>query len=54
MYNMWILTYLTDVCEKLFQGSCYEEGLSSFNINSLFKKIDSFDTDSMCILILGK
>lgn len=22
IYKMWIITYLTDVCEKLFEGPC--------------------------------
>lgn len=53
---MWIITYLTVVCEKLFEGPCLNIGfLIVFNVNPfLFFLIGIFDTDRMSILILGK
>lgn len=53
---MWIITYLTGVYEKLFEGPCLNTGfiVLIFNVNPPFFLIDIFDTDRMSILILGK
>lgn len=57
IYKMWIITYLTGVYEKLFEGPCLSTGfiVLVFNVDPpppFF--IDIFDTDRMSILILGK
>lgn len=35
IYKMWIITYLTDVYEKLFEGPCLNTGfiVLVFNVN---------------------
>lgn len=49
---MWIITYLTDVCEKLFEN--LEVGFTvTYSAPVLAFLLDNFDTDRMSISFLG-
>lgn len=37
IYKIWVITYLTDMCEKLFGGPCLNTGfIIIFNVNPFF------------------
>lgn len=49
LYKMWIITYLTDACEKLFEN--LEVGfIVTHSASGLAFLLDNLDTDRMSIL----